>query len=198
MAGRPTRLVGTILAKTIGLRDIPVKDLVNDPANVRRRSGPIGELEDNIAHYGVLEPIVVRAKGSKFAVVIGSRRFSAARAAGLKTIPAIVKELTDEEAFVESAVENIQRETLDPADELAVVEKAHAIYDDVGDVARLFDKSTRWVEDHLKAQQIVSQDPKVSRGTSRFEGRRHPTRHHEDGEHRPSRRGRLQGAAIKA
>jgi ParB family transcriptional regulator, chromosome partitioning protein len=145
------------LAKTIGLREIPIKDLVDDPMNVRHRNAPIGELEESIAHYGVLEPLIVRSKGAKFAVVIGSRRFSAARAVGLKSLPAIIKELSDEEAFVESAVENIQRETLDPTDELAVVERAYQIYADVSGVAKLFDRSKKWVEDHLKVHGLVEQ-----------------------------------------
>lgn len=125
--------------------------------NVRHKNAPLGELEESIAHYGVIEPLIVRPKGPKFAVVIGSRRLSAARSVGLKTLPAIVKELSDEEAFVESAVENIQRETLDPADELAVVEKAYRIYSDVTGVAKLFDRSNKWVEDHLKVHGLVEQ-----------------------------------------
>lgn len=160
------------MAKTVGMRDVPIKDLVDDPMNVRHRNAPIGELEESIAHYGVLEPLVVRAHGSKFAVVIGSRRFSAARAVGLRAIPVIVKELTDEEAFVESAVENIQREILDPADELAVVEKAYRIYEDTAKVAKLFDRSNKWVEDHLKVHDMVEQIRGSRSGSSR--GVSHP------------------------
>jgi ParB family transcriptional regulator, chromosome partitioning protein len=155
-AASPTQ-AGDLLAKTVGMREIPIRDLVDDPMNVRHRNAPIGELEESIAHYGVLEPVIVRPKGQKFAVVIGSRRFTAARAVGLKSLPAIVKELSDEEAFVESAVENIQRETLDPTDELAVVEKAYEIYTNVAGVARLFDRSKKWVEDHLKVHGLVEQ-----------------------------------------
>ena len=133
--------------------------------NVRHRNAPIGELEESIAHYGVIEPLIVRPMGSKYSVVIGSRRFSAARAVGLKTLPAIVKELTDEQAFVESAVENIQRETLDPADELAVVEKAYQIYSEVAGVAKLFDRSKKWVEDHLRVHGMMEKI-RSSRGRS--------------------------------
>jgi ParB family chromosome partitioning protein len=143
------------MARTIGMRELSTKDLVDDPVNVRHRDAPRGELEESIAHYGILEPLIVRPKGAKFAVVIGSRRFRAARAVGLKTVPAIVKELSDQEAFIESAVENIQRETLDPNDELEVVEKAFDIFEqDVNKVARAFDRSKRWVEDHLVVQRL--------------------------------------------
>lgn len=146
------------MAKTIGLQDIPTKDLISDSANVRHRSdGSLGELESSISQYGILEPLIVRRKGSKYAVVIGSRRFGAAKAVGLKTVPAIVKELTDEEAFIESAVENIQRETLDPADELEIVEKAHEIYKDITRVARVFNRSKKWVEDHLRVHGVFEE-----------------------------------------
>jgi ParB/RepB/Spo0J family partition protein len=150
--------LGKVLAKTIGLQEIPVKDLVTDAANVRHRSDEgLAELENSVSHYGILEPLIVRKKGSKYGVVIGSRRFGAAKAVGLKTVPAIVKELSDEEAFIESAVENIQRETLDPADELEVVEKAHEIFKEVAAVAKVFDRSKKWVEDRLRVHGIVTQ-----------------------------------------
>ena len=144
------------MAKTIGIQDLPVKDLINDSANVRHQINPIAELEESISHHGVLEPIIVRKKGTKWSVVVGSRRLAAAKAVGLKTVPAILKELTDEEAFLESAIENIQREDLDPEDELAIVEKAHSIYKSVPEVAKALDRSKTWVEDHLRVSGFVS------------------------------------------
>ena len=146
-----------------------MKDLLDDPVNVRHRDAPTGELEESIAHYGVIEPLVVRPKGAKFAVVIGSRRFHAARAVGLRVIPAIVKELSDEEAFIESAVENIQRESLDPNDELDVVARAYEIFDeDTTKVARAFDRSRKWVEDRLLVQRSYNPS-KGGRGSQRVE-----------------------------
>ncbi len=155
------------MAKTVGFQDIPTKDLVNDPTNVRHRANPVGELEESIKHHGMLEPIIVRKVGSKFGVVVGSRRFSAAKALGLKSIPAIVKELSDEEAFIESAVENIQRELLDPADEIAIVAKIQSLYNNVGEVARILDRSKKWVEDRLQVRDLIHDVRKASERGSR-------------------------------
>lgn len=155
------------MAKTIGYQEVAVRDLVSDPSNVRRRTTEIGDLEEDIKSRGILEPLIVRRRGGKFAVVIGSRRFAAAKAVGLKTVPVILKELSDEEAFIESAVENIQRETLDPSDELAVVAGIHKTYPSVTEVSRILAKSKSWVEDHLRVLGFVENVRKSSGTTGR-------------------------------
>jgi ParB/RepB/Spo0J family partition protein len=154
------------LARTLGQREIALRDLVPDPSNVRKRTTVVGELEQSIKQYGVLEPIVVRPQGAKFAVVIGGRRVAASRALGLASVPAIIKELTDEEALIQSAVENIQRETLDPEDELAIVEKIRAIYPDVGKVASILDRPRSWVEDRITIRSFQA-DLKDASGLTR-------------------------------
>jgi len=80
------------------------------------------ELAQSIRERGVLEPIVVRPVGSgRYQIVMGERRFRAARMAGLSKIPAIVRELNDEEAKADALLENFQREDLNP------IERAKAI-----------------------------------------------------------------------
>jgi ParB family chromosome partitioning protein len=84
------------------------------------------ELAASIKERGVLEPIVVRpfkdADGSdKFQIVMGERRYRASRLAGRRTIPALVKEMSDEDAQADALLENFQREDLNP------IEKARAI-----------------------------------------------------------------------
>ena len=71
-------------------------------------------LIESIRRHGVLQPIVVRPSAGGYEVVAGERRWRAAEAAGLSTIPAIVRSLTDQEALELALVENLQREDLNP------------------------------------------------------------------------------------
>lgn len=75
------------------------------------------DLKDSILQYGVIQPIVVRKKGKKYEIVAGERRWRAAKAASLKDIPCIVKELDDRQAMKLALIENIQRENLNPIEE---------------------------------------------------------------------------------
>lgn len=75
------------------------------------------ELADSIAQHGVLQPILVRRDGSGYEIVAGERRFQAAKRAGLMEIPAIVRDISDEDVFAIALIENLQREDLNPIEE---------------------------------------------------------------------------------
>lgn len=75
------------------------------------------ELADSIQQHGLIQPIVLRKAGKGYEIVAGERRWRAARLIGLKEIPSIVKELTDEENMLLSIIENMQREDLNPIEE---------------------------------------------------------------------------------
>ncbi|HTV73082.1 MAG TPA: ParB/RepB/Spo0J family partition protein [Candidatus Acidoferrales bacterium] len=77
----------------------------------------MAELEESIRQLGVLVPIIVRRRGSDYELVAGERRWRAAAAAGLQTIPAIVREADDRESLEVAIVENVLREDLDPLEE---------------------------------------------------------------------------------
>lgn len=78
------------------------------------------ELVNSIRVHGVLQPIVVRSKGDgQYELVAGERRLRAAGAAGLTRIPAIVRELTNEQSLEVALIENIQREDINPVDAAA-------------------------------------------------------------------------------
>lgn len=79
------------------------------------------ELAQSIKERGVLEPIVVRPKGGEYEIVMGERRYRAAKMAGLTEIPAIVREVTDEDAACDSLLENFQREDLNPVDRAGAI-----------------------------------------------------------------------------
>lgn len=75
------------------------------------------ELAQSISARGVLQPIVVRQHGDAYEIVAGERRWRAAARAGLKKIPAVVKELNDSDVIQVALIENIQRQDLDPLEE---------------------------------------------------------------------------------
>lgn len=90
--------------------EIELDKLFVGKCNVRRGIGDISELVESIRQVRVLEPLIVRpAPHGKFEVVVGSRRYHAAREAGLHKVPCIVREIGDEEAIISSLTENIQR-----------------------------------------------------------------------------------------
>lgn len=75
------------------------------------------ELAESIKQFGLLQPILVHDKKTYYEIVAGERRWRAAKKAGLKEIPVIIKDLTDQEIVEISLIENIQRENLNPIEE---------------------------------------------------------------------------------
>ena len=95
------------------LRDLPVESLVPNPQQPRKSFDPraLEELATSIRASGVLQPLVVRPRGSQFEILVGERRWRAAQQAGLTRVPAIVRE-----ALELGLVENLLREDLNPVE----------------------------------------------------------------------------------
>jgi len=138
--------------------DIPLEKLTISKFNVRRDLGDISELVESIKAVGVLQPILVRPIGKdKYEVIVGSRRFAAAQKAKLKVIPAIVKEMSDDEAIIESLVENIQRGDLEieeVAEAYSTIRKLNKRYTQEV-LASKIGKSPQWVSTILMAYQSL-------------------------------------------
>ena len=81
------------------------------------------ELADSIRTYGVIQPLIVTKRDDHYQIIAGERRWRAAKLAGLREIPVIIKEYTDEEIDEISLIENIQREDLNPVEEAAAYER---------------------------------------------------------------------------
>lgn len=75
------------------------------------------ELAESIKESGVIQPIIVTKKNKEYQIVAGERRWRAARLAGMAVIPAIVRNLTDEQTMEQALIENIQRQDLNPLEE---------------------------------------------------------------------------------
>jgi ParB family transcriptional regulator, chromosome partitioning protein len=95
----------------------------------------IARLAASIAEQGVLEPLIVRPLGDDYEIIAGSRRYQAAKLAGLSDVPVIIRELSDREALMVALVENLQREDITALDEAQ-------------SYARLLDEFT-WTQDEL-------------------------------------------------
>lgn len=88
----------------------------NNPNQPRKNfdSNAIKELAQSIKEYGVIQPIILKPNGDRYIIVAGERRFRASKFAGLKEIPAIVRDYTNQEVQEIALLENIQREDLNP------------------------------------------------------------------------------------
>ena len=106
------------------VQKILISDIKPNPAQPRREfdQTALGELSKSIEHHGVLQPIVVVRDKNGYLIVAGERRWRAARDAGLKELPAIVRSLQELERIELSLIENIQRVDLSP------LEQAMAVY----------------------------------------------------------------------
>ena len=80
------------------------------------------ELSDSIKKYGILEPLIVTKKDNYYEIIAGERRWRAARIAGIKEVPVVIREYTDKEIMEISLIENIQREDLNPIEEAQAYE----------------------------------------------------------------------------
>lgn len=97
----------------------------------------LSELAESIKKYGVIQPILVRKQGEHYEIVAGERRWRAAKIAGLKEIPAIIKEYSEQEMAEVSLIENLQREDLNPIEEAkayqALIRKYHLKQDEIAE-----------------------------------------------------------------
>lgn len=98
---------------------IPLEKVIPNPFQPRRvfDESKMLELTQSVREFGILQPITVRKRGEWYEIIAGERRSRAARAAGLAVIPAIIRELNDQEMALISLIENLQREDLNVVDE---------------------------------------------------------------------------------
>lgn len=98
---------------------LSIASIVTNPDQPRKSfdETQLSELSDSIKQNGVLQPILVRKKGDKYEIVAGERRYQASKLAGLKEIPAIVRDIDDAEVFQLALIENLQRSDLTPIEE---------------------------------------------------------------------------------
>ncbi len=133
-------------------REIPVEMIDRNPHQTRTQfdQAKLAELAQSIASTGVVQPVVVRiAKDGRFQLIAGERRWLASKLAGKQTIPATVREASDEQAMEMNIVENLQRADLNPMEQ-----------------ARAYERLGR--EFHLTQEQIAKRTGKDRASVSNF------------------------------
>jgi len=105
-----------------GLVNVPLAAITRNPMQPRGELDPdaLAELAASIREHGLIQPLVVTQQGpERYQLIAGERRWQAAKAAGLATVPVIVKEATPQQVLELALVENIQRADLNPLEEAA-------------------------------------------------------------------------------
>jgi len=142
---------------------IDVNKIIPSPYRVRETvdEESLKELAKTIKEIGLLQPISVRPKGDKYEIIQGERRWRAAKIAGLKRIPAIVKHVDDRRLLIEALVENVHRQNLTPIEEaraLAEVYRLHGF--DVLKARKILSVLSRWAKNGLK-RELTEEERKV-------------------------------------
>ncbi|MEM6884923.1 MAG: ParB/RepB/Spo0J family partition protein [Verrucomicrobiota bacterium] len=102
-----------------GVQEISVERLEPSALQPRKTFQPeqLSELAESIREQGIIQPLIVRSLGDKFELIAGERRWRASQAAGLTTVPVIVRKVSDKEVLEMALVENLQRADLNPIEE---------------------------------------------------------------------------------
>jgi len=129
LLGKTKQAVSVEQSQTLGLglQDVPVERI--EPGRYQPRSvmdpERLEELAESIKAQGLVQPVVIRplAREGHYELIAGERRWRATQLAGLKTIPAIVRQIEDESALALALIENIQREDLNPLEEALAIKR---------------------------------------------------------------------------
>ena len=131
-------------------RLIPIDQIDPNPEQPRQVMGDLSELIASIAEKGILEPLLVRQRGGRFQIIAGERRYQAAIQAGLRELPAVIRDADETETLELALIENLQRKDLTPFEE---AEALQGLADRCGytheDLARRLGKSRTSVTESL-------------------------------------------------
>jgi ParB family transcriptional regulator, chromosome partitioning protein len=158
------------------VQEISINEIRPNPYQPRKvfQKGAIEELKLSIQEHGILQPIIVRKTIKGFEIVVGERRFRAAKEAKLETVPAVVREFNEQQMMELAVLENLQREDLNPIEEgiayQTLIEKLKLTQEEL---AKRLGKSRPHLANHIrllslppKIQQLIS-DGKISMGHGR-------------------------------
>ena len=108
-----------------GIQDIPVEAIAPNPQQPRKafEINALSDLAASLRRSGVIQPVVVRRAGQGYQLIVGERRWRAAKLAGLEKIPAVVREATDAESLELALIENLLREDLNPIEQAEAYQK---------------------------------------------------------------------------
>jgi len=107
---------GTLAEPEQLIREVPVEELSPSPFQPRKHAAEesLAELVESVRAHGILQPLVARRREGRLELIAGERRLEAAKRAGLKRVPVVVREASDREMLELALVENLQREDINP------------------------------------------------------------------------------------
>ena len=107
----------------LGVLTVNVRDIDTNALQPRKQfeETSLNELAESIRVHGIVQPLIVKQKGSRYMIIAGERRFRAARLAGLSEVPVLVTDYDEAQIHEVSLIENIQRENLNPIEEAAAI-----------------------------------------------------------------------------
>ncbi|WP_261131411.1 ParB/RepB/Spo0J family partition protein [Bacillus sp. Marseille-Q3570] len=140
-------------------REIKLSEIRPNPYQPRKTfdQNAIDELKESIETHGILQPIVVRKSIKGYEIVVGERRYRAAKEAGLESIPVIIKDLNDQKMMELALIENLQREDLNPIEEgQAYASLMQELELTQEQLAHRLGKSRPHIANHLRLLQLPS------------------------------------------
>ncbi|MCU9593863.1 ParB/RepB/Spo0J family partition protein [Caldibacillus thermolactis] len=158
------------------IQEVNVTELRPNPYQPRKQfdDAALEELKQSIIEHGILQPLIVRKSLKGYEIVVGERRFRAAKAANMKTIPVVIRKMDDQQMMELAVLENLQREDLTPIEEAAayqmLMDRLHITQEEL---AKRLGKSRPHIANHVRLltlpaeiQQYIS-DGKISMGHGR-------------------------------
>ncbi len=147
--------------RTNATRQIPINKLITNPDQPRKNFNQeaLKELAQSIKEHGIIQPIIAVPKGENYLIIAGERRYRAAKIAGLKAIPVVVRNYNDREIREIALIENLQREDLNPIETAMAIKQLIDNYGFTQDeVAAKIGKSRPVVANTLR---LLSLEPEV-------------------------------------
>lgn len=164
------------LEDTGGETLLKLEEILTNGAQPRKNfdGEELEELTDSVRQYGVLQPILVQKEGKKYRIIAGERRYRAAKNAGLKEIPVLIRSYTTQQAAEIAIIENVQREDLNPLEEAMAYQ---TLIDDYGlkqdEIAARVSKNRATVANALRLLKLKAaarqflEEGKISAGHAR-------------------------------
>ena len=143
------------------VQEVKIKDIRPNPYQPRKvfEKEAIEELKQSILEHGILQPIIVRKSIKGYEIVVGERRYRAAKEANLERVPVVVRELNEQQMMELAVLENLQREDLTPIEEAAayqlLMEKLKVTQEEL---AKRLGKSRPHIANHIR---LLSLPPKI-------------------------------------
>jgi len=165
-----------LVDETERVQPLPVTALTPNPEQPRTvfDETALAELAASIKQYGVMQPIIVTPAGDGYHIIAGERRWRAAKAAGLKTVPALVRTTQQQEKLELAILENVQRVDLSPLETAVSIERLHQQFNlTYSDIAKRLGKAETTVHNTVRLLQLPAEarqalaDGDISEGHAR-------------------------------